>query len=532
VPTARQKIIRQQQQQQQQQQQEEGGGGASLLRLLLTSSLRALLLGACLGIPAGFIKSLIAFGIQGEWTALLQASLFGLICFLIFLLLVRVVVRRSSRKRSKTVAVVVLGDIARSPRMMNHSLCLANSGYEVFLVGYVESQLPLHLQQHEKISVTAIPTPWKLPRRPKILYILLAPIAAVSRALALLACMMRGGSKSIVLLQNPPSIPTLLVARLFCWFASDAALVVDWHNYGYTIMQTTGAPRIAILLAKFYEMTLGCLADGHFCVSEAMKKDLASRWRIPEAAVLYDRPPSHFRKRTEVEKFELFKRLEVDGVLKLSDFYHSAVEAPKPKARANRPALVVSSTSWTPDEDFGMFLTALKELDMMLRSTSSLGGDEGSRVCVVITGKGPLKEKFEQEISSTGFARVSVKTAWLACEDYPKLLGSADLGICLHYSSSGLDLPMKVVDMFGCNLPVLAKRYDCIDELVADGKHGYLFDDSRELAQQMFRLLCGFPGDQEKLDAMRESIQSAHCTRWEDEWKERASGVFSHHVSS
>lgn len=86
-------------------------------------------------------------------------------------------------------------------------------------------------------------------------------------------------------------------------------------------------------------------------------------------------------------------------------------------------------------------------------------------------GKGPNKEKYEEKIRRLKLNRVAFRTMWLSAEDYPLLLGrpyilyllyppllleviygslfsvlagSADLGICLHTSSSGLDLPMKV----------------------------------------------------------------------------------------
>ena len=114
--------------------------------------------------------------------------------------------------------------------------------------------------------------------------------------------------------------------------------------------------------------------------------------------------------------------------------------------------MLISSTSWTEDEDFSILLDALKEYDK-LANTKSL---KLPKLVCVITGKGPLKSHYQKIISETTLNHVEICTPWLEAYDYPVLVGSADLGICLHTSSSGLDLPMKVVDMFGCGVPVCA----------------------------------------------------------------------------
>ena len=41
-----------------------------------------------------------------------------------------------------------------------------------------------------------------------------------------------------VLVQNPPAIPTLGLCVMVCWWHG-AKLVIDWHNFGYTIMSLT-----------------------------------------------------------------------------------------------------------------------------------------------------------------------------------------------------------------------------------------------------------------------------------------------------
>ncbi|KAL9835351.1 chitobiosyldiphosphodolichol beta-mannosyltransferase isoform 2-T2 [Geothlypis trichas] len=178
-----------------------------------------------------------------------------------------------------------------------------------------------------------------------------------------------------------------------------------------------------------------------------------------------------------------------------------------------RPALLVSSTSWTEDEDFSVLLRALEDYERFIEE----GAELPALVCV-ITGKGPLKDYYNGLIQKLHLKHVQICTPWLEAEDYPLLLGSADLGVCLHKSSSGLDLPMKVVDMFGCCLPVCAIHFECLHELVKHNENGLIFRDSQELAEQLKMLFLGFPSLEGKLQSFRENLRESRQLRWDQSW--------------
>lgn len=136
-------------------------------------------------------------------------------------------------------------------------------------------------------------------------------------------------------------------------------------------------------------------------------------------------------------------------------------EIRSPTFRPDRPAILVSSTSWTPDEDFSILLEALTIYEARARELENQGESSLPKLLAIVTGKGPMKKQYMEEVGKLqeSWKWVRCISLWLEAEDYPVLLGSADLGVSLHSSSSGLDLPMKVVDMFGCGLPVCALNF-------------------------------------------------------------------------
>ena len=100
-----------------------------------------------------------------------------------------------------------------------------------------------------------------------------------------------------------------------------------------------------------------------------------------------------------------------------------------PVFRADRPALLVSSTSWTPDEDFNLLLGAMELYEERARLVNE-GGVSGRprlpKVLLLVTGKGPLKERYMAKIkkSEKDWRWIRCRSLWLEAEDYPLLLGS------------------------------------------------------------------------------------------------------------
>ena len=164
--------------------------------------------------------------------------------------------------------------------------------------------------------------------------------------------------------------------------------------------------------------------------------------------------------------------------------------------------MVASSTSWSADEDFDVLLDALVAYDKA----------NTRRLVVVVTGKGELRRRFEERYATLHLQHVRVATAWLSTKDYCCLLACADVGVSLHASTSGLDLPMKVVDMFGVGLPVLQLRFPCVSELVEDGANGVLFEDAASLARELAKV----SGRGDALQKLREGAGLQE--RWGGMW--------------
>jgi len=314
------------------------------------------------------------------------------------------------------------------------------------------------------------------------------------------------GKPDVILVQNPPAIPTLLVvlaaARL-----RRARLVVDWHNLAWAVLALgIGARHPGVTVARWWEGLLGRRADAHLCVSDALATELG-RWGMRPVAVLRDRPAARFAALDPAARREARRRL-VDTL----------------GLAGREPAIVVSPTSWTRDEDFALLLEAVRRCEALAEQRRF------PDVLVVLTGRGARRAGFEAQAAALPGRRVHVRTAWLEPDDYPRVLSAADLGLCLHRSASGLDLPMKIADLHGAGLPVCALDYGpCLDEMLRHDDTGLRFTDAETLARQWVTLLANFP-ETPALDRLRANVARTRGTTWRAGWEAEAREILLAHA--
>ena len=402
---------------------------------------------------------------------------------------------------------VVVGDVGHSPRMVNHCECAVQNGLEVVLVGCLQSEVP-NLVAEEKISFYELHTAGAFSESfPALLRILLKGILLFFQLLFYGCFRIENGDKVVV--QNPPALPVLVafsVAKLVRRFK----VFVDWHNFGYTLLQPATVARTLYYWMEHVFAVEQC--DGHFAVSCAMKNALVQEFSIEydDIIVCKDKPKKGSAKTTEKDAAKLMEFLcESCPQISRSDFFENGNICSF--KNNDRPYVIICATSWTIDERMDILFEALEQYEQSHAS---------HQLYLFITGKGPMKEAAAKRVKTLNLQKVKIFSLWLSRLHYEKLVGFADFGLSLHASSSGFDLPMKVVDYLGGGIPCFCLRYNCLEEeLVVEGENGFLFGDALELSYLLLKHLDVPRSKNALLARMKENICRMYPEKWDSYWK-------------
>ena len=395
--------------------------------------------------------------------------------------------------------------------MQYHAVSLAGAGSDVDLIGLEGADVIPAIAGNPRIHVHRLRDRGFAGRARGGIsrFVFGSAMRSVGQGVALFSTLMRIPKPGTILVQNPPAIPTLAVA----WLVSrlrGARFVIDWHNLAHTIVAVkVGEHHRAVKAIARSERRWARRADAHMTVSKGLADWLAREYGV-KATVVYDRPGAAFTRPSPADEAELWNRIAVET-----------------RIDGARPPIVVCPTSWTPDEDFDLVLEALERTERQLAREAGGGTPLPTpALLVILTGRGALRESFEARAARRNFKSIAVRTLWLEPADYPKLIGMADLGLCLHQSSSGLDLPMKLADLRGCGVPVAVFDYaPVLGEVMTSGHHGVTFHDPGDLANVFINVAKRAVATDSPLGQSRAWLAGNSPERWDAQWTAAARPV-------
>jgi beta-1,4-mannosyltransferase len=306
----------------------------------------------------------------------------------------------------------------------------------VTLVGYEGEKCIDPVIASTKITVQRFSVPaFESFRRISLLHAILRGLAMVYALFATLWAVL---PYDVILIQNPPCLPALFVAYLFS-ICFRNKIVIDWHNLGFKMFEEKLGPKhVLVRLSKWLERRICQVAVAHVCVSQAMSVWLLENFVIKATVFYYT--PANIYNRTRPDILTLhrlfvnlgftdtslfpFINLKKGGSAELPTDEIDTIQTEQHGSTGNFEwrqddfcPLIISSTSWTPDEDFNLFLEALLLLNNKIEEVARKNAKCTDRVLVAITGKGPMKEQFLETIrqleEQEKLTRVCIRTVWL-----------------------------------------------------------------------------------------------------------------------
>ena len=272
---------------------------------------------------------------------------------------------------AKRVAVVLVTSyIGISPRSANHAYELAEAGYDlVYFIGQKgsggssDTKTYQKVESHPKIKIVGIPFAWMkyVQKLPNFLYFFLRILIHF----LILSWLMFAWIKTpeVVIVQNPPSIPVLAFLWLFKMIKRKCMIIVDIHNYGYTLMFKTKSQKMLNFCKWFEQYYTRKAADHALTVSEKMKGDVMANWGVKsvmscliEATVCYDKANSEVFHEFDLEKKHHFFASQEefcgknDHVTLFTKAIEQGTDTFKYEFLENRPILLLTSTTYTEDE--------------------------------------------------------------------------------------------------------------------------------------------------------------------------------------
>ena len=370
--------------------------------------------------------------------------------------------------------------------MLAHAGSLLRAGHEVHLVGTARTPLPSSLQDDARLHVHPLHD-GGAGRGQGMAGAIATGVRGLRLGWRLAGTLFRNTPRpDLILVQTPPPIPTLPVAMLAAHLRG-AKLVVDWHNLGWTLLALRFGPgHLLVRATRFAELWFGGRADAHVAVSQALAHRLGALG-MGDVVVLHDGPSS------------------------VRPFSPARGDLPED------PLVVVAPMGWTRDDDLPLLAAALQRLSEHLEADPWREGN----LRLLVSGNGPLRREWGERLRALGSGRIQVETPDVPVEEYPALLAAAHLGISIHRSSSGLDLPMKIVELHAVGVPVLALEDGSpLEEIAPPGSGVLCYRNADELAELLWTMLTEGGGEEGGL-LRRLTTEVRHRPRmsWDEHWR-------------